>query len=148
MMGKKTKRNVLKTINNSNVVIIKTKNDIYFEIGNKITNDIAEAVAILIREKSVDDPIWKTSIQHEYDHVIRPRRSLFWLTGGYKEWNQLDNYKFSWHECYEEFNEAFGDKIINIVNNSETLNDIRKKFLEELNLPILYDFAISKNIIR
>ena len=96
-----------------------------------------------------NDPIWKTVINNAMlNECILPEKSLYWLSGGEKEWNSLNNYKYSWSNCYSEFQEEFGILIIDIVKKSKTLLDIRNSFVKYLNLPILYNFAISKNIVR
>ena len=79
---------------------------------------------------------------------ITPEKSLFWLTGGYSEWRTLTHYNKPWCECYLEFQEEFGFLIVNIVKKSKTLSDIRNGFQKYLNLPTLYDFAISRDFIR
>jgi hypothetical protein len=79
---------------------------------------------------------------------IDPEKSLFWLTGGYKEWRSLEYYNRPWADCYIEFQEEFGFIVYNAVKRSRKLNDIKKAYLKYLNLPILYDFAISKNLVR
>ena len=92
--------------------------------------------------------VWETEIDNIKIEEISPEKSLFWLTGGYTEWRSLENYNRPWCDCYLEFQEEFGFLIINIVKKSRTLGDIRDGFLRYLNLPILYDFAISRNLIK
>jgi hypothetical protein len=79
---------------------------------------------------------------------ITPEKSLYWLSGGNNEWNSLKNYNKSWCDCYLDFQEEFGFLIVNIVKKSKTLLDIRNAFVKYLNLPTLYNFAISKNMIK
>lgn len=131
---------------NQTLTVIKSNN--YFEIGTEITNDVAEAVSILMNKTNLDDPIWKTEINKKITDVILPEKTLYWLTGGDKEWNTLENYIEPWNECYFYFEEEFGHIIIEAVNQSKTLLDIRNFFVKYLNLPILYDFAIKIDIVR
>lgn len=134
--------------NNDRVVISNFGDEWIFEIGNEITNDIAEAVSILMRRLDFNDPVWKTEVKNVLVENIIPEKSLFWLTGGYKEWNKLDNYKKPWSDCYLDFQEEFGFLIIRSVRRAKNLKDIRDSFLRYLNLPVLYDFAVSKDLVR
>lgn len=127
------------------VKISKSGNDIIFEIGKEITSDIAEGVSIMMRFCEQKSKIWDLEI--DTNSEIIPEKSLFWLTGGSQEWNNLENYKKPWCECYLEFQEEFGMTIINIVKKSKKLSDIKEGFNKYLNLPTLYDFAISKKLV-
>lgn len=134
--------------NKNNVTISKSKcGDLYFEIGDLVTSDIAEAVSILMRRVDENDPIWKTEVKDIDIRKISPEKSLFWLSGGYLEWESLKNYSIPWSESYIYFQEEFGFLIVNAVSRSNTLKDIKEYFLKYLNLPTLYDFAISKKIV-
>ena len=126
----------------------KEENEYFFEIGKELTSDVAEAVAILMRKVDFNEAIWDLEVNNIVLENITPERSLFWLTGGYSEWRTLENYNKPWCDCYLDFQEEFGYLIVNIIKKSKTLKDIRENFLKYLNLPILYDFAINKNMIR
>lgn len=117
----------------------------FFEIGNELTTDIAEAVAIMMRKK-IDDSIWSKDFSIDYE-TIEPRRALYWLTGGDSEWISLHNYKQPWSKCDLDFQEEFGFIIISILKKSKTLGDIRDGFIRYLNLPVLYEFALSRNFV-
>jgi hypothetical protein len=41
---------------------------------------------------------------------ITPERSLFWLTGGDKEWRTMEYYNTPWCDCYLDFQTEFGLK--------------------------------------
>ena len=118
---------------------------IFFEIGNEFTTDLAEAVAIMMR-KQVDDSIWNKQLSIDCE-TIEPRRALYWLTGGDNEWISLHNYKQPWAKCDLDFQEEFGFMIISIIKKSKTLGDIRDGFIKYLNLPTLYEFALNKNFV-
>jgi hypothetical protein len=133
--------------NNNKIVISKDDNRWCFEIGNEITMDIAEAVSILMR-RDIDENIWQMEIGDIDIETVSPEKSLFWLTGGYNEWRTLENYNRPWCDCYLDFQEEFGFLVINIIRRSRTLMDIRNNFIKYLNLPVLYDFAISKDLVR
>ena len=142
------KEQLSEVIYNSNkIVISKDDNRWCFEIGNEITMDIAEAVSILMR-RDIDENIWQMEIGDIDIETVSPEKSLFWLTGGYNEWRTLENYNRPWCDCYLDFQEEFGFLVINIIRRSRTLMDIRNNFIKYLNLPVLYDFAISKDLVR
>lgn len=120
---------------------------VFFEIGSELTTDLAEAVALMMRYPRTEPSLWKKRIQINTE-TIEPQKALYWLTGGDNEWITLQNYSKPWNQCYLEFQEEYGYMIISILERSKTLNDIRTGFLKHLNLPVLYDFAISKNLVR
>jgi hypothetical protein len=133
-------------LSDSFVRVTKYKNQYFFEIGKDITSDLGEAVAILMRNKTDDNSIWELEIK-DMNLDIDPEKALFWLTGGYKEWRSLEHYNRPWVDCYLEFQEEYGFIIYNSIKRAKKLNDIKKAFLKYLNLPTLYDFSISKNLI-
>ncbi len=128
--------------------VSREKSEWYFEVGKEFTTDIAEAVALLMRNFDYNHSIWETEINGVNTEDITPERSLFWLSGGYQEWRNLDNYNRPWYDCYLEFQEEFGFLIINIVKKAKKLSDIRDGFIKYLNLPVLYEFAISRDLVR
>lgn len=137
------------TVFNDNQIIINEINgDLYFEIGHELTNDIAEAVSILMRRIDFNDSIWKTEVKNIDIHSISPEKSLFWLTGGYKEWENLNNYNTNWSDCFLEFQEEFGFLVINGVRRAKRLKDIRDYFIKYINLPVLYDFAVERDLVK
>ncbi len=90
---------------------------------------------------------WNTEIKDINTYEIDPRKSLYWLTGGDDEWmSKNNNYKYKWYECVNEFTDAFGEDVIDIVEKSKTLLDVRKQIMNRLNLPILFEFALEKKI--
>ena len=130
-----------------NLIKINKENEYYyFEISNEITNDLAEAVAILMKCKTHNHKIWDLEIKNINIFNIEPERCLFWLSGGYNEWTNKENYKKNWHECYLDFQEEFGLEVISILEKSKTIGEIRNGFIKNLNLSILYNFAIEKGI--
>lgn len=129
------------------VRIYKEDTEYFFEIGKELTFDLAEAVAILMRKMDFNDDIWNLEITDVVVEKITPAKSLFWLSGGYSEWRTLENYNKPWSEYYLDFQEEFGYLIINIIKKSKTLKDIRDLFIKHLNLPVLYEFALSKKMI-
>jgi len=145
-LGIKDRKQIDEDLNQQTLTVIKSNN--YFEIGTEITNDVAEAVSILMKKTSSDDPIWRTEVNKKSLDGILPEKTLYWLSGGDKEWRTLDNYLEPWSNCYSYYEEEFGKLIIEAVEKSKTLADIRDYFIKYLNLPILYDFAIKIDIVR
>lgn len=150
----KKRKDLLEKIGTKTIFTDKTRkisiegNKWFFEIGKELTTDIAEAVSLLVRECDSNDQIWEVEIKDINTEDIAPEKSLYWLSGGYKEWKTLENYNRPWCDCYLEFQEEFGFTILNVVNRSKTLGDVREYFIENLNLPVLYDFALSKDLVR
>lgn len=117
------------------------------EIEDHITQDVAEAVAILMRKPKIDNSVWSKEINFDVD-FLDPRKCLYWLTGGDNEWIKLHNYNKPWVECDTYFVEEFEFVIRWIVKRSKNLQDIKNGFVEHLNLPVLYEFALSKDLIK
>ena len=130
------------------LVIKKEGNEWFFEIGKEMTNDLSEAVTIMMRVCKPDDSSWDIKVSNTDIENITPEKSLFWLTGGSQEWKNLENYNRPWCDCYLDFQEEFGFMIIKIIKDSKKLSDIRDGFIKYLNLPIIYDFAMSKNLLK
>lgn len=128
--------------------VIKYSDEYFFEIGKEMTSDLGEAVCILMRNFDFNHKIWNLEIDEiDYEKIV-PEKSLFWLTGAYSEWRTLENYKQPWQECYLDFQEEFGFIIVNTIKKYKKLSEIRNTFIKNLSLPILYDFAISRNLVR
>jgi len=130
------------------LVIKKEGNEWFFEIGKEMTNDLSEAVTIMMRVCKPDDGAWDIEIKNTNIENIVPEKSLFWLTGGKQEWRNLENYNRPWCDCYLDFQEEFGFMIIKIIKDSKKLSEVRDGFIKYLNLPIIYDFAMSKNLLK
>ena len=128
------------------IKISKNGEKYFFELSNGITSDIAEAVSMIMKVCDNKSKVWNIEIE---DYIeCDPEKSLYWLTGGRQEWNSLENYNRPWCDCYLDFQEEFGYLIINIIKRTKTLKEMREKFYKHLNLPTLYDFALSKNMIK
>lgn len=134
--------------NDDIIKVSKDGNGYFFEIGKEMSTDIAEAVTIMMREIEYNDPIWNIQLNDIILEDITPEKALFWLSGGNEEWKTLEHYNKPWCDCYLDFQEEFGFLIINIIKRSKKLKDIRDNFIKYLNLPTLYDYAVSKNMIK
>ena len=128
-------------------IIEKDNGETFFEIQDVITQDAAEAVAIMMRITNFDPSIWSIQITVDLDN-ISPRKCLYYLTGGDKEWIKLTNYSKPWVYCDDIFENEFEFVIRWILKKSKNLKEIRDSFREHLNLPTLYEFALSKNLIK
>ena len=129
------------------IKINKQKETFIFEIGKETTTDLAEGVAIMMKILDNNHEIWNFEFEIDEEKII-PEKSLYWLTGGHTEWKQLEHYEKTWYDCYLIFQEEFGISIMNIIKKSKKLKDIREEFKRCLNLPIIYDFALSQNLIK
>lgn len=127
---------------------------LYFESSNPILEeefgsyDCGESVAALMRLKTVfdDEKFWNLKVgSSKYD--VNPERALYWLSGGNREWKTNDTYAYEWLEVHSIFEHKFRDIVYEIVENAETLKDIKEEFMNQLNLPVLYEFALSNDLI-
>lgn len=120
----------------------------YFEIMGETTKDISEAIALLLRlKRNYNQEIWNLEVPKINLYNIEPYKCLYWMSGGDLEWINGHNYKKLWSECYLSFQEEFGETIINIIEKSKTLNDIKEGLLSKVNLPILYEFSLKKGFV-
>ena len=129
------------------VKVDKEGDNYYFEIGNLVTNDIAEAIAILIKSKNKNSKFWEIELKDVNLYNISPEKCLYWLSGGDKEWRFSNNYKVNWIDCCLDFQEKFGLKIIAILKKSKTTGQVRDLFSKYLNLPTLFEFSLEKGLI-
>lgn len=132
----------------SKIKISKDQNNWLYEIGRETTIDVAEAVAIMSLTISERHLVWNLAINHSDPDSIVPEKSLFWLTGGREEWVLLDHFTKNWSDCYLDFQEEFGLLVLHLVKKSSTLGELKKNFSKYLNLPVLYDFALSKGLVK
>jgi hypothetical protein len=132
------------------VKIAKEDNAYFFEIGSDLTTDVAEAVALLMRKVEWNDEIWNIDLEglNSNPENITPEKALFWLSGGSYEWRTLENYCKPWCDCCLEFQEEFGMLIYNIVKRTKSLREIRDSYVSHLSLPVLYDFALGRGMVR
>jgi hypothetical protein len=150
-MGKKrfTRPNNVRVLTESSFVRIskEVNGQLFFEVGNEITTDVAEAVSIMMRIPNLDETIWEKELPMDFD-TVEPRRALYWLSGGDNEWVALQNYNRPWSQCDIEYQEEFGFMVMSILKKSKKLKDIKQGFIRYLNLPTLYEFALSQGYIK
>lgn len=127
----------------------KKENSLFFEINDKVTSDICEAVALMMVSGVDDnDVIWKTNLRDIDTSNLNIDNTLYWLSGGDREWLSLVNFNTPWLECVGLFRDKFGYILQNALKKAKCLGDIRKEYNKKLNISIIYDFAIEKNLIR
>jgi hypothetical protein len=145
-----------KNINNDNnlvyisnrIKVNKEANEqLFFEVDKEITSDLAEAIAMCINLGINDKKFLDISFKI-ITNTISPDKALYWLSGGDKEWATKQHYTKSWNQVYSIFVAEFGPIILDIVNKSETLKDVKNGFVNKLNLPILYEFSLEKGFIK
>jgi len=133
-------------LDNEDIKISKYQDDFLFDINGKITDDVAEAVAIMIYQNiPSDNNAWSTNIKNVDLFEIDPKRSLYWLSGGDIDWSS-NNYRKEWHECVGEFSEKFSEIVFEMVQQSKNMLELREKFQKDLNITILYEFALENKI--
>ena len=133
-------------LDNEDIKISKYQDDFLFDINGKITDDVAEAVAIMIYQNiPSDNNAWSTNIKNVDLFEIDPKRSLYWLSGGDIDWSS-NNYRKEWHECVGEFSEKFSEIVFEMVQQSKNMLELKEKFQKDLNITILYEFALENKI--
>ncbi len=128
--------------------ITKEETEYFFEIGNELTCDPAEAVAIMMRRIDWESPVWDIDLGKVKTEDITPEKALFWLSGGYSEWRTLQNYNRPWCDAYLSFQEEFGQLVVNIVGRSKSLGEMRDHFAKHLRLEVMYEFALEKDFVK
>lgn len=137
---------------NTKIKIIMENDEIFYESNYKtlmedfVTNCPFEAVAAFLRIPEIyNEDLWDIKINKS---KISYSRILFWLSGGYSEWFENDNYKYKWEDVNHLFVNHFRDTINEIIIESETLLDIRNNFLFKLNMPLMYEFSLKMKLIK
>jgi hypothetical protein len=151
-MGKKkfTKTNEIDFLLNNHSVNVSegAGNCLFFEVSDVCTTDICEAVSLMMRFNVTDPNIWNRDITKNLDlDLIDSKKCLYWLSGGDDEWVKRHFYKRPWNECDLLFQEEFGVTVLVIYKKSKTLGDIKSGFLKFLNLPVFYEFSLSRGLI-
>lgn len=112
------------------------------------TLDVFEAVAFLLRDKKYNKSfLWDIKLTDGDREYVNPIRCLYWLSGGDEFWFQNDEISQKWGECNESYYEEFSDIIYDGLEQAETLMDIRKHIMTNLNLIKFWNFALSQKII-
>lgn len=118
---------------------------VIFEVDGEVTLDPAEAVAMMMHRR-IDGP-WHITLEMPAATVV-PERSLYWLSGGDREWALLENYSLPWPTCCPDFCERWGEEVTRVVADSATLGDVRDGFRSALGLHTIYDWCIARGFVR
>lgn len=114
-----------------------------FEIGEYLTHDVLEAVAILMK-----NPKWSKLKIWDYkfeSKSINPINVIYWLSGGDTFWKNPELNK-GWTEVLPDITKKFEFRVFEAGKRTK-LSDIRKYFKKHLNLDSFYEFVLSKEII-
>ena len=117
-----------------------------FEVGGDVTPDLAEAVALAMRDR-VGGEFWDLRTA-DLGRTVSPERCLYWLSGGDKEWSPLEHYLHPWFTCCGDFCAKWGRDVADIVDKSATLGEVRDGFRDRLNLHVIYDWCVGRGHIR
>lgn len=137
---------------NNYVKVLKENNETFYESNSKelnedfVTNCPFEATSAFLRIPEIynNQDLWSLEINKAR---INYSRILFWLSGGYKEWFEGNNYKYKWEDVNHLFVNHFRDTINEIIIESKTLEDVRNQFLYKLNMPVMYEFSLKMKLI-
>lgn len=150
------KKKVITKVRDTSIVIYNSERirvskelngELFFEIENELTTDLSEAIAIVINKGINDKEFWKLTFNIDIKN-ISPDKTLYWLSGGDKEWVTKNNYIKNWSDVYLNYQEEYGLVIINIIEKAKTFGDIKKDFIKKINLPTLYEFALEKKYVK
>jgi hypothetical protein len=136
-------------------VVQEQDGSLYFESHNHslsecfMTHDFAEAVSAMMRIKELinDKEFWSIEVDSDLTYDVTPAKTFYWLTGGNKEWKGLNHFKYDWSDINGYYNDEYSEVFYKIITESNTLEDIRNRFLIHFNLPVLYEFALTNDLI-
>ena len=92
--------------------------------------------------------LWDTKITKEMKKNIDIKNALYWLSGGDVEWIDNNIYNIKWENCYSLFIQKFEKKLLYINEQVTTLGECKEKLIQELSLPIIYEFALKNKLIK
>lgn len=132
------------------VIDIEKNGNFFFEIKSEITNDISEAVAIMMSDKCFDNhDVWNTPIPKNITSCdIDTEKTIYWLTGGNNSWvNKNGMYTVKWIEIANDYDYMVGEEIKELFNDSKTFGELRDKFKLSFPMIRILDLAIFLNIL-
>ena len=140
----------------SKISIYRENNNLYFFESNNpnlnyfLSIDYLESVSALMKLKDMYDfdTLWDIKITDEMRINVNYNKSLYWLTGGDREWVTSKVYNTTWSESSDLFLKEYGSILEDINIKCDNLGEVRDEFLKYMNLPTLYEFGLSKNIIK
>lgn len=122
----------------------------FFEIKTEITNDISEAVVIMMNDRCFNEhEIWKTNIPHSIkSQDIRIDKTIYWLTGGDRAWiNKNALYNIKWSDISIEYENILRQEIEHIFNSSKTFGDLRDNYKKSFPTIRILDIAAFLDIL-
>ena len=133
------------------VIDIEDNGNYFFEIKSNMTNDISEAVAIMMTDDCFENhDIWNTTIPDyvtEYD--ICTEKTIYWLTGGNSSWsNKKGIYNTKWIEVANEYDYILSTEIQEIFVKSKTFGELRNNYKKSFPLIRMLDLAVFLNILN
>jgi len=112
------------------------------------TFDVFEAVAAIISTSKKIEDIWSIPLQLKDFEDIRLGKALYWMSGGNNEWNSCIFYTKPWNECVDVLEDHFTLKITKNFKKCRTLEDVKDLLLKKCSLPLIYDFMLSKDLVK
>ena len=126
--------------------------DLCFESNNRylshfLSYDIGESVSAFMKIRSLDPRFWDLKVNDRH-YDVDAEKCLYWLSGGDSSWNADGKYRLSWRECSQLFADKYAHLIYDIIDESVTLNDIKRGFKANFNLNLFYEFALENDLIK
>ena len=152
--GKQLEGNLFLT--KDKIFIYKEANNTYYtesyndNLNYFYTIDYLESVAALMKIKEMYDfdQLWDIVITDEMRDSVNFSKSLYWLTGGSREWDNGTTYNTNWNKCVDLFLEEYKLKLEKINKKCKTFRDVRDEFLINFNLPIIYEFSLNNGLVK
>lgn len=122
--------------------VAKEGEKLYFHFKRKPyyteTYNILEAVSILIQNSQWQNlPIWDIELSELDREVNFKNACLYWLCNIEQVENEF-NMDIDWNKCCEKITIQNKERLIDIIQNSKTLDDVRKQIYCHLNFDYLY----------
>jgi hypothetical protein len=138
-----------------NQIFIYEESNLYFfqssnsKLANFSTLDYLEATAAFMKLKETFhmDKMWDIKITDDMRYHINIHNILYWITGGDKTWNN-NIYKKTWDEYSDIFVNHFKDTVLKINQKANTLLECRDLLIQELSLPVIYEFSLENKLLK
>ena len=116
--------------------------DIYiFDIETTLyTKDVLEAVSYLIKNKNYNnEKFWNLELKDNMIDYVISTNSLHWLSGGDIFWN---SWSLKWSDYHETYEKKFQNKLLDVLQDSSTLKELKQNLMKHFNLDLFYEFAL------
>lgn len=124
---------------------------LFIKIKSEITNDLVEAITIMMKDKCFDGhEIWNTKIpKHISCDNIDVEKCIYWLTGGNKAWDIKNGmYNTKWIDIASDYEYIIGSEIKVLFKKSKTFGDLRDRLTRKFPMIRIMDLAVFFNIIK